>query len=217
MKYTSIKENGFSAVESLLLLVLVLIIGGTGYYVWHAQQQTNKTLTAASNEKFATPTKKSTTKTTNKPSTTTTNSNQGYFVIKEWGVRSPYSGPLHLKYSFATSDTPTQSNNDVIFSSTELEAGSSTKCSGDQREILRYALNDHVYFTYNGTTKDYGDAASYFANPDPTTAKNLKKIAGYYYLYYHPLELCSYSSDINAQIDNTVQSLVQNLEAVPTQ
>jgi hypothetical protein len=38
-------QNGFSAVEALLLIVIVAIIGGTGWYVWHAKSNTNKALT----------------------------------------------------------------------------------------------------------------------------------------------------------------------------
>jgi type II secretory pathway pseudopilin PulG len=40
-------ENGFSAVEGLLVLVVVAIVGFVGWYVWQAKQNTDKNLSVA--------------------------------------------------------------------------------------------------------------------------------------------------------------------------
>lgn len=37
-------QNGFSAVEAVLILVILGIVGFTGYFVWHAKQNTDKSL-----------------------------------------------------------------------------------------------------------------------------------------------------------------------------
>jgi hypothetical protein len=38
------KQQGFAALEAILMLVAIAIVGFTGYYVWHARQDTNKVL-----------------------------------------------------------------------------------------------------------------------------------------------------------------------------
>lgn len=43
------RQNGFSAIEGLLILVIVGILGFTGWYVWRSKNTTDKTLNAASN------------------------------------------------------------------------------------------------------------------------------------------------------------------------
>ncbi len=48
MKSMHKKQNGFSAIEAVLILVIVAMIGFTGWYVWHAKQSADKTLTADS-------------------------------------------------------------------------------------------------------------------------------------------------------------------------
>lgn len=43
----SIKERGFSAIETVLIVVIVALIGGLGYWVYH-QRQTKKTTASQS-------------------------------------------------------------------------------------------------------------------------------------------------------------------------
>jgi predicted negative regulator of RcsB-dependent stress response len=69
-------QEGFSAVEALLILIIVAILGGVGWYVWHANNEADKNLTSASN----------TSSLSNK-----TDKSNGYFVIKEWNVRAKNS------------------------------------------------------------------------------------------------------------------------------
>jgi hypothetical protein len=61
-------EDGFSAVEAILILIVVAIIGFAGWFVWHSQQATSKTLDAANNSSAASSSKQST---TSKPSNQT--------------------------------------------------------------------------------------------------------------------------------------------------
>jgi hypothetical protein len=46
-------QDGFSAVEGLLIAVIVGMLGGVGWYVWHANSQVNKNLNAAESTKLA--------------------------------------------------------------------------------------------------------------------------------------------------------------------
>ena len=46
---TKDNQNGFSALEGLLILVILAIISFTGYYVWHTRQATTKTYASTSN------------------------------------------------------------------------------------------------------------------------------------------------------------------------
>lgn len=54
-------ENGFSAVEGLLIVIIIGIIGFVGWYVWHSKQTTDK---SATNSSSSTPAATNTSKTT---------------------------------------------------------------------------------------------------------------------------------------------------------
>lgn len=41
-------QNGFSAIEAVLVVVIVVAIAGVGWFVWHSKQTADKTLTASS-------------------------------------------------------------------------------------------------------------------------------------------------------------------------
>src|SRR5438128_629661 len=41
------KQNGFSAVEALLVIIIAGLIGGAGYFVWHSQKQAEKNYSEA--------------------------------------------------------------------------------------------------------------------------------------------------------------------------
>src|SRR5947209_6704226 len=85
-------QDGFSAIEGLLIVIIASMLGGVGYYVWHAQQQVDKTYSQTSNSSVVP-------KKNNKPTPiSSTGSNQKYLVIKEWGVRAPYSNDDTLTY-----------------------------------------------------------------------------------------------------------------------
>jgi hypothetical protein len=55
-------QNGFSAIEAVLILVILGIVGFTGYFVWHTKQNTDKSL-ASNNSTAPVIKKQSTTKT----------------------------------------------------------------------------------------------------------------------------------------------------------
>jgi hypothetical protein len=57
MTKAELNQNGFAALESLLILVIIAIIGGTGYFVWHSKSQVNKNLNNAAVSNSSTDTK----------------------------------------------------------------------------------------------------------------------------------------------------------------
>ena len=65
-------NDGFSAIETVLVLVFVGVIGFVGWYVYHAKQSTNKVFSSSSTSLSSTPKK-----TTAASSTTSTASTVG--------------------------------------------------------------------------------------------------------------------------------------------
>jgi hypothetical protein len=100
-------QNGFSAIEAVLLFVIIIIVGGTGYFVWHAKQNTDKTLSeTAKSQPVVTKAAKVTdfagckaspgSKLVQGTNPTQCVTRQGqtfkeaaYLTIKEWGIRIP--------------------------------------------------------------------------------------------------------------------------------
>lgn len=52
-----LNNNGFGAIEALLIVIAIAIVGFVGYYVYHANQTTNKVYNQASNEAQSNPAK----------------------------------------------------------------------------------------------------------------------------------------------------------------
>jgi prepilin-type N-terminal cleavage/methylation domain-containing protein len=115
-------QQGFSAIELLIVLVVIVLVGVAGWYAWNNHKTT------------------STTKTTSQ-STNTAVKSQNYFIIKEWGVRAVYTGSLHLQYTISDGDSGT--NTFASVTSTELLASDSS-CQGHGGGIERYLPNDTV-------------------------------------------------------------------------
>src|SRR5579871_5801589 len=89
-----LKQNGFSAIEGLLILVIVGLIGFTGWYVWHSKNNSDKALSEAQAVSNSTLPKTA-------ASSSSSVTKQEFVTIKEWGVRAPYSGKLTLSYKLS--------------------------------------------------------------------------------------------------------------------
>jgi len=57
----NLEENGFSAVEGLLVLVIIILVGAVGYLVYKNHQDTKNTSTSISKSKVVSPVKTTTT------------------------------------------------------------------------------------------------------------------------------------------------------------
>ncbi len=81
------KENGFSAVEVILLVVIVLAIAGVGYYVWHS----NKTSLAPANSTTTKPVAYQSPPTVTPPAPTVTKAsdlNAAYQTLNQTSINS---------------------------------------------------------------------------------------------------------------------------------
>jgi hypothetical protein len=116
-------QNGFSAVEGLLIFVIVVIIGGTGWYVMSANNKTNDTLNNAGLGTAAKATKKK---------TTTTSSATQADTTANWTAYSNKDGQFSLKYpvAWATATNP------------QLCAGGIFMLGGDSKSVGKCGSDD---------------------------------------------------------------------------
>ncbi len=210
----------------MLTLIIIGLIAGVGYFVWHSKDSAIKNLDNANNSSsiktssgvlkvtsFDECSKTTSSKIqltypevclTNDGKSFTQPASQNYFVIKEWAVRAPYSGLLHLTYSISA--------NSADFSSREL-VGRDSRCSATNLSggiIARYTASEAV--------DPAGDtAASYYRNQSEYAP--MTKIGSYYYLFNHTQAACSDSGpttdELQMKTNNAVKTLVQNLAAAP--
>jgi hypothetical protein len=106
-------ENGFSAIEGLLVLVVVGVIGFAGWYVWQSKNKTNQSLANANN----TSTSATVPKGSKKPieSTAPKPAAQQYLEIKEWNVKVPLSDEIKdLKYEVTTKGLNLHDKNQAV-------------------------------------------------------------------------------------------------------
>lgn len=86
-----LNQNGFSAVEAILILIILGILGFTGWFVYHSQNAADKTYSSTDTSTAPKPTK-TTAKTPTKPKAEAPA--QSYLTFTEWGVKLPLSGAL---------------------------------------------------------------------------------------------------------------------------
>jgi Tfp pilus assembly protein PilV len=196
---------GFTVVEALLIVLVLSVISFGGYFVWHTQNIASKDTT--SDQPLAT---KSSTNT----KANTADTNAGYFVIKEWGVRAKYNGSLHLTYKLNVSATP----QNVGFSSTELDA-SGALCKQDGSyggRVERYKSTDHYLIGDFGN--DSGKTAEQYA---ATLKQGEYGHAGDYYFFHIPPQAAcgdtAKSDEVQSRTLDAVTSLVENIEPIPAQ
>lgn len=87
-----VNQKGFGVVGVVLILVILGIVGFTGYFVWHSKQEADKAL---DNNQQPTVSSSSPAAMEN----TKADANDGYLVVKEWGLRFKVpSGLKDVKY-----------------------------------------------------------------------------------------------------------------------
>lgn len=85
------KQNGFSAVEIILIIVVVALLGVGGWYVFQNQNKPADTTTNTSQND-----QPQEQKTDEQPA----DPNEGYLVIKEWGVKLKMKEAAKVTYTF---------------------------------------------------------------------------------------------------------------------
>jgi hypothetical protein len=204
-------QEGFSAVEGLLIVIIVGMLGGVGWYVWHSQKQVDKTYSQTANSSAVPNSKKK---------TRATDSNAGYFVIKEWGVRAKYSGNLTLGYKIGSLSQPQPalaniSSNQLDISDPACKVDLS-KTVGYGGSIVRYKSTDH--YLMGDFNIDSGKTAAQYAS---TLKKaDYSHVEDYYFFYFGPTGVCSQSQNVKNLMEQTtaaVKAILPSLEATPTQ
>ncbi|MGH7241764.1 MAG: hypothetical protein ACREGB_05700 [Candidatus Saccharimonadales bacterium] len=192
-----LNQSGFAAIEILLVLILLAILGFTGFYVYNAQHNSDKSLNAANKaaSKIAT-VKKPTANGKDGPGL---GDSQQYLTIKEWGIRAPYSGSLHLTYKIESLGGEAGDPQVYAAAFTSTELGDSQACEAGGGTIERASAD--TVLDEAGTT---GATASKFYP--------VKQIGSYYYVYRHPQAQCSDDSATNQQTATEVSALVANLQ-----
>jgi hypothetical protein len=170
------KQHGFSALIIVLLIALVGVIGFVGWRMYDASQQANS---------------QQATQNTNNQTQQPTDPNEGYVVIKEWGVRfKPVEGLTGVEYF-----KPNALNSDnVTFTTTELSR-LSTYCSSKNGDIILGLLSR--------SSAERERAGSVVA-----------KIGEYYYQYAGPQAACTESSEHDAIESKTITALSKSLNSL---
>jgi hypothetical protein len=186
-------SQGFTAFEAILIVVILAIIAGTGFYVYHANKKASDTLNTASKAQSEPSVHKNT-------GTKLSASSQGFFTIKEWGVRAPYTGSDTFSYGLE------DGGQSATVLSKKVTASDSACTTYGAGQIGQYLATDSA-----GTD-----------DSDLTVAQDAKdhpglytKVGENYYRFFHDQAGCK---DINVQneANQTVKALVSKLEAVPS-
>lgn len=182
-------QKGFGVVGIVLVVLVACIIATAGTVLYkHSHKGTNKsdsTTTSAT--------------TSQSPVTSTaqpTQTAQQYLVIKEWGIKLPYSGSAVLTYSLSADSNTASIASSVLASE---DAACTSKGAG---VIERFKPTDSAS-VYGDTT--VADAAK--QSPGTYAFVN-----GYYYLFVHSQSSCGdavSAADQNQANDNVKSALAQ--------
>lgn len=189
-----LNQTGFAPLEALLILVIVGVVGGIGWYAIHTKHQTDKILSQADQISKSTPVKSTAVDKNTSP--------LKYLVIKEWGVRIPYSGSDTYTYIY-DANTPTiidviSKNLSDKFGCTEFGAGEIGKATGSDP---------------SAPDENSEPVAQY----DKENPGRFVHIGNYYYSFVHDQAACSGSVTLGAQnaANSTMAEFVKNMEAIP--
>jgi Tfp pilus assembly protein FimT len=238
-------QNGFTAVEGLLISVIVLIIVGVGWYVLHSVSNANKSLSSADSIRNSVAGKKTTAQPQSSSSsskkssvnpvapasvppalvsssptyvTTTPTIVNNYITINEWNVRAKYSGKVTIVYAHDAHDKNHRSS---FFTSSQLSVKNSF-CKAvyyPAGYIVRYKTTEHVY---GDDGKDSGKTAEQYAGDlaksSDASSNPFAHAGDYFYFYHGPTGKCDDVKDVDDlqdQAEAAIKTLCQSLEAVP--
>jgi Tfp pilus assembly protein PilV len=152
-------QNGFSAIEALLILIIVAIIGGTGWYVYNSNKNTNNIYNSAnqSNQSAAKVAKA-------KPKTQATSSTK-YIKITELGIQIPLaSNVADLAYSWDSTNSTAVLGSGVLMQS--AVKADPQHCSGSVSYPVAIITADATYAPSRTTANvTVGSKTYYWALP----------------------------------------------------
>jgi hypothetical protein len=210
MKFTK-NQQGFSAIEAILILVIIGILGFAGWFVYNAQQSTDKTLSDANKSNAATPASKTSNVATFAECKAATGSviqttypeicvtkggqrftdpsqslDQKYLVIKEWNIKIPLSTAIDDGY-YVFKDN---------YAYLSLKSLASTGCAAD------------------ATTTGAINRVAVSSEEGSRVASVSGKVGNYYYYVQPPQAMCSEDSSTQAKADQARQAYMQAIKSV---
>lgn len=203
---------GFALIEALVMILVLAVIGFGGYYIWNSRHPV-AVKKASSTVATTSPTQTAPRK------AAPADPNQGYFVIKDWGIRAKYAGDLTLDYTIPTNNTSTnqsgQSYQYLYLSSAQLDASNPLCVGGGYGGALeRYAATSE--FLMGDGNIDSGKTAAQYAATLP--ASGYGHVGNYYYFEISPQGACGESAasqNFQSQTRAAFMKLLPNFEAVP--
>jgi prepilin-type N-terminal cleavage/methylation domain-containing protein len=168
-------EQGFSAVELIMVIVIIVLIGAVGYFVYKNDHQTTRVVTITKTQQAT-------------PKTSSTTNSTSYLVIKEWGVKIALTSPLTgATYKIVTNNQ--YQNPSAYLSTTTLDAsadcvsyyaqGATANSSNPSFQYIeRFSLTDTTYLSEGAP----GITAQQAVQQSPDT---YKQVDNYVYRFGH--------------------------------
>lgn len=190
------KNTGFGVVGIVLVVVTVALVGLIGWRLYDANKNKQSNSTSSNNQ---TQQNNSASQSNQSDQATQTDPNEGYVVIKEWGVRfKPIEGLNDVEYSIGNIKG---SNGTASFSTSELSKYGDS-CSASQTGMAPLGK----LIRTQGVKED----------ATPVSTSYAAQIGDYYYQYVTPQTVCSDDSTATALQSQTLalfKVVVKSLEA----
>jgi Flp pilus assembly protein TadG len=171
-------QEGFGAIEAMLILIILLLVGFIGFYVLHSSNVANKTLDSSTKANVS----------TSADSTVSSANGQKYLTISEWGIKVPYNESYTFTYSTAFDSNDPSS---VIGLSTDQLVAADSACSAQNG-----AIGAIQRATADTPVLDDGTTAAQVA-ADKSGSYSFAHIGNYYYIFSGPQDGCSDNSSEN--------------------
>ncbi len=203
-----LNQNGFTALETILLIVIAAIIGGTGYYVYHANKKSDDTLKTSSGGTDG----RGGGETGDSHAQTGTAKTESY-IIPEWHVTSDFPAPPEsaalIQYQI-TNGTPVS----AAFTTQELiDADPACSASAAPAGIISRAAPTDPFYLEDGTPS--GQTVQQQLTGKDNSFKPFKKAGDYYYWYTQPQAPCgdvSKTKNLQTVAEAQVKQIVAHLE-----
>lgn len=155
-------QHGFSAIIPVLIVAALAVICFAGWRLWDSSQNKQSSNNAANSSQAS--------QQSSMQSTNTTDPNEGYVVIKEWGVRfKPVEGLTGTVYAISTDST---FDGSAVFSTealTQLGPGCGTGSNSAMPlgRLIRSGVDHRQEFmsAFGESNKQIGDYYYHYATP----------------------------------------------------
>ncbi len=190
--HLSNNQKGYSIGQVLLVVLVLGLIGGVGYYVYQRQSKDSASETVAEVTSVSSAPKTEETK--------TSDPNEGYFVVKEWGVK-------FKKDQFTQNPEYVIENDHTMYLTTSQyreKSGGGCKADGSTGYVARGKAGYDYQKDYNGAegvkTIDKYEVSYTDETTGETITTKSRKAGDYYYIWVGPQAAC-YNSENKTIVD----------------